>query len=43
MVEWLKCRTLDPNIVGAMPVADHLACDLGQLTLLQLPRLLNET
>jgi hypothetical protein len=33
----------DPNIVGSIPVAIHFACDLGQVTLLRLPRRLNET
>jgi hypothetical protein len=40
-----KCSTYtrDPNIVGSIPVTDHLNCDLGQVTLLRLPRPLNET
>jgi hypothetical protein len=36
-------RTRDPNIVGSTPVMDHLACDLGQVALVHLPRPLNET
>jgi hypothetical protein len=28
---------VDPNIVGSIRVMGHLACDLGQVTLLQLP------
>jgi hypothetical protein len=31
-----------PNIVGSIPVTDHLACDLGQVTLLRLPRPLRD-
>jgi hypothetical protein len=30
--------THDPNIMGSIPIMDHLACDLGQVTLLRLPR-----
>jgi hypothetical protein len=31
------------NIVGSIPVMDHLVCDLGQVTLLQLLHPLNDT
>jgi hypothetical protein len=29
---WSEGRTRDPNIVGSIPVTDHLDCDLGEVT-----------
>jgi hypothetical protein len=45
MAAWSSGRTCDPNIEGLIPVMDHLTCDLalGQVTLLQLHRPVNET
>jgi hypothetical protein len=38
-----RCWICDPNIVGSNPVMAHPTFDVGQVTLLRLPRPLNET